>query len=321
MEGIIKLKVSEQQLNHALQLVYGCKAISMTELTDGWANSAYDVLMEDGQTYIVKVSPSLATKLMRYEYRLMKTEVDVLNLLQQVSSIPVPKVIKYDRTRKFVDGEFFIMEKLPGQPYNKLKNQLTAEERHSIEIELGRYNKLINEIKGSNFGFYSASNQDQLSWRDTFLFMINGVLDDGEDAQLPLPIAYDELRQILNNRSHCMNEVETPSLVHWDLWDGNVFVENDRITGIIDFERALWGDPLIEHYFSNKVDSSSFVEGYDYYRILSDSERKRLAYYNLYLDLILYIECHFRGYTNNEHISWAKTNVAEGITAFLEQSK
>jgi len=320
MEGIVKLKVSEQQLNHALLQVYGCNAVAISELTDGWANSAYEVLMQDGKSYIVKVSPAQSTKLMRYEYEMMKTEVEVLNLLQQVNGIPIPKVIAYDRSRQLLQGEFFMMEKLPGQPYNKVKDQLSAEERHTIEIELGQYNSAINEVKGTTFGYFNAKKNEQSSWRDAFLLMINGVLDDGEDSQLPLSIPYDELRQILNKRSYCLSEVIVPSLVHWDLWDGNFFVEHGKITGIIDFERALWGDPLIEHYFSNKANSKSFVEGYGKYEQLTHNERQRLAYYNLYLDLIMYIECAFRGYTNKDHVEWAKRNVAEGIATFMEQS-
>ena len=48
-----------------------------------------------------------------------------------------------------------------------------------------------------------------------------------------------------------LDEVQSPRLVHWDLWDGNVFVDpaTAQITGISDFERSLWGDPLMEVNF------------------------------------------------------------------------
>lgn len=322
MYGLNKQKLSEQQINHALHIVYGCKAVNIQELPDGWANSAYELSMEDGASYIMKVSPPTSTQLMRYEYELMKTEVEVLYLLSQVDQIPVPKVIAFDRSRTLLDGEFFIMEKLEGEPYNKLKESMTEQERSSVESELGRYARLMHDIKGTGFGPYCAPMDETMSWREVFLILLNSVLDDGEEAGLPLPIAYQELRDILNSHSVCMSDVTTPSLIHWDLWDGNLFVKDGKITGIIDFERALWADPLMEHYFSNTtLDAASFVQGYGKYEQLSPNEQKRVLYYKLCLDLIMYVECHYRGYTDERHLSWAKSNIEQGIASFLQQIK
>lgn len=38
--------------------------------------------------------------------------------------------------------------------------------------------------------------------------------------------------------------VKTPTLVHWDMWEGNIFIKDGTITGIIDWERAMWRKPL-----------------------------------------------------------------------------
>jgi hypothetical protein len=44
------------------------------------------------------------------------------------------------------------------------------------------------------------------------------------------------------------DRVEPPALVHTDLWPGNLFVDPGTLalTGVIDPERAVWGDPLLE---------------------------------------------------------------------------
>ena len=39
--------------------------------------------------------------------------------------------------------------------------------------------------------------------------------------------------------------------------DGNVFILNKRITGIIDFERCLWADELMEVGFRTSVITAS----------------------------------------------------------------
>lgn len=320
MNGLNKQQLSFEQLNNTLHHISGCRAAAIVELSDGWANSVYELQLEDGRSWIMKVSPPTSTKLMRYEYELMKTEVSAMELLQQAAQIPVPKVLAFDRSRSLLDGEIVIMEKLQGESYSKLKKALTIEERSEIERQLGYYAVLLHGIKAASFGPLCAPHETNVSWRDVFLMMINSVLDDGEDAQLPLPLPYQELRDLLYSNTICMNEVTEPSLIHWDLWDGNVLVQEGKITGIIDFERALWGDPLFEHYFSNTaLDNTSFVQGYGTYERLTDNEQLRIACYKLYMDLIMYIECYYRGYTNEGHVAWAKSAMEQGVAVFLQK--
>ena len=37
-----------------------------------------------------------------------------------------------------------------------------------------------------------------------------------------------------------------PALLHFDLWDGNVLGGPDGLTGLVDGERWLFGDPLMD---------------------------------------------------------------------------
>jgi len=44
-----------------------------------------------------------------------------------------------------------------------------------------------------------------------------------------------------------LDEIQTPHLLHGDLWTFNLLVERGVhapvITGVLDFDRAWWGDP------------------------------------------------------------------------------
>lgn len=116
---------------------------------------------------------------------------------------------------------------------------------------------------------------------------------------------------MLRQREAFLKEVATPSLVHWDLWDGNVFVENGRITGLIDCERALWGDPLMEYYFRSLAgDNFPFCRGYGK-EAFTNAERERMELYDWYLALILRIECVYRQYSDENHIKWAAENLQQ----------
>ena len=73
------------------------------------------------------------------------------------------------------------------------------------------------------------------------------------------------MRSPVSHNLDVLDEVSEPALVHWDLWAGNVFVKDGKITGITDFERALWGDPLMEHYFRMITEPKrpeAFLRGY-----------------------------------------------------------
>lgn len=141
------------------------------------------------------------------------------------------------------------MEFLPGQPYNKVKELLAAEERRQIEEELGQLNRRINTLRSDRFGYYAQETEQGNDWPTVFAAMVSGLLADAQDKNIKLPADEEEVAVVLRQREAFLKEVATPSLVHWDLWDGNVFVEDGRITGLIDCERVLWGDPLMEYYF------------------------------------------------------------------------
>jgi hypothetical protein len=177
--GLNKQKLSHEHINKVLQVLCGCEATMIVELSDGWANSAFDLTTENGDSWIMKVSPPAATTLMRYEYELMKTEVEVLELLQQVNPFPIPKVIACDRSRSLLDGEILIMEKLSGVTYNQIKQTLTEQQCSVIERRLGEYTALLHEIKGSGFGPYCAPMNGSVRWREVFLTMINSVKKQG----------------------------------------------------------------------------------------------------------------------------------------------
>ncbi len=313
MDGAYKTKLDQRQLNEAIQAVFACNIRSFTELKEGWANSAYSIELDDGRKVVLKARPPASTKFMRCEADLMNTEVHAMRLLAPVKSLPIPRIYAYDQTLTLLPVEYFIMEHMDGTPYNQVKGDLSKEERNAIENQLGELNRVINDQKGESFGFYGGAHH--LSWRGAFGEMIFGVLADGKDAGVSLPIAYSELEREIEERLVALDEVTEPRLLHWDLWDGNVFVKDGQVTGIIDFERALWGDPLMEHYFSHFNLSDAFNAGYGMFPA-EPSQIARRKLYDLYLDLILYIECAYRKYDNADHVKWTYDNLVDGLERF-----
>ena len=316
MESNVKPKLLGSDMERIIHQAFGSRVVETKELTDGWANSAYMIVTSDGRNVILKVAPFKGTKMMRYEANLMRTEVEALRLFDNSGTLPVPKVLAHDNTCTLINAEYFIMERLSGVPYNKIKETLSQEEKDAIEFELGVYSRLINEVQGEKFGYFLQQESWNDSWAEAFQQMIRGVLADARDAGVELPAGDAVIELEIARHLDALRDVDQPRFVHWDLWDGNVFVEHGKITGLIDFERALWGDPLMEVYFGRFNRSEGFSRGYGL-AVATQNQQRRRVMYDFYLDLILWIECTFRQYENNGHGDWARNNVGEGWERLL----
>lgn len=330
MKSATKATLSAEQLNLLVRSVFG-EGISIAdseELEDGWFNTAFRIRISgsndgsdaggagegSGQTFILKVGPPEGVLSMRYERNMMGAEVEALRLMAEVH-IPVPRVYGYDASRTLIGSEYFFMECLKGQPLNKVIETMEEEQQELIRESLGALNKRINDITGTKFGCLGQKERQTEDWAACFLGLTGDLLLDAADLKVELPASAAEITAVFRRGKAALQAVTVPRLVHWDLWDGNVFVQDGQMTGIIDCERALWADPLMEYYFRSPAVTEAFKRGYGLSR-LTPEEEKRSLLYDMYLNLIWHIECTFRDYDNQEHRDWAKNNLWSGWEEF-----
>lgn len=316
MDSITKRKLNNTEINDLIKKAFGSEVefIEVEDLTGGWYNAAYSITLTNSKEVILKVSPPTEIKTLPYEQDIMNTEVEMLIRMKKTGSIPVPEVLFYDSSKEYINSEYYFMDKLEGKPYHEVKECLSEQQKTRIEVELGRYNRLINDIKGSHFGYYSSKSKRYDRWSEAFTAFIHDILKDGEEYGIILPEEYEKIRELSMSKKHILDCVNEPGLVHWDLWDRNFFVDkNCKITGIIDFERALWGDPLMEMYFGNLYDRTNFCKGYGRKVQFSKEEEKRRVLYNFYISLIMVIEYKYRGYSHENHKSWAYNELKKDL--------
>jgi aminoglycoside phosphotransferase (APT) family kinase protein len=141
--------------------------------------------------------------------------------------------------------------------------------------------------------------------------MMEDVLKDGETIEIGLGVEYDEVRNLISRASYALEEVTKPVFIHWDLWDGNAFIKDGKITGIIDFERALWGDPLMESYFRAHCNTKEFNDGYG--ADLRKESPVRALLYDMYLYLIMVIETKFRMYPDDWQLNFATKELQKAM--------
>jgi aminoglycoside phosphotransferase (APT) family kinase protein len=199
-------------------------------------------------------------------------------------------------------GGYLVMTQCPGSPWPELAPLPSGGERDELRAELGRQVACLHTITGTGFGYPSrALGPLRENWRAAFLDMADAVLADAGRFAVTLPRPIAEIRALFTAQAAVLDEVTTPVLVHFDLWDGNILVESGsagrRIGAMIDAERAFWGDPLAEFVslalFADIEQDTAFLHGYRAAggMVTFDfAARQRLSLYRAYLYLIMWVE-------------------------------
>ncbi|MEV8375748.1 aminoglycoside phosphotransferase family protein [Kribbella sp. NPDC056861] len=259
--------------------------LEITELTEGTFNTVYRI----GADLVLKVSPDPTAPVLTYEQDLIHTE----SLFYQAArgKAPVPEVVH-------TGADHLLMTALPGTTMQGV----SGPERATLRRELGGIVATLHEVTGAGFGYPQKGLVP--TWSAAFLSMIDDVLADASRFAVKLPRPPEQIRQLVLERFELLDEVKTPRLIHFDLWDGNILVEDGRITGLVDGERAFWGDPVAEFVsltlFSTSIDPE-LLAGY------GDLEPgETLSLYRIYLYLIMLIEGTPRRYEGPDHEAMVK---------------
>lgn len=296
--SITKAAVSEDTVNRMTQKALGEDALEIRELKEGYFNIAYQVRLSD-RDVVLKIAPSPETEVMTFEKNIMFSEVDSMKMVAQRTEVPVPEVLFYDSSRDVADREYFFMEMLDGKSLSSISDVLPEEQKQRIYYDMGRYTAMLNGITGERFGYYGQPDRQGEDWYEVFRDMLRDPFADAERKGIAMPVREDETLELLERDRALLGAVKTPRFVHWDIWAGNVFIADGQIRGIIDFERCLWGDPLLEVGFRCYEQNSAFFGGYGI-KGLSREEKRRARWYDVYLALLWCLETDYRGYDNRD---------------------
>jgi len=289
---------------------------AIRELKEGWFNVAYCIRLADGREAILKIAPPQGAEVLQYEKNIMATEVSAMRLVRQNPAIPVPEIFFYDDARDLCDSAYFFMEKVVGDNLEHVKANLPAETQASVEMQIGRIIREVNRFGGTHFGLDGNPDLQANTWKDAFLKIIGAALDDAARKGAVFDYSYDELRATIQKHAPALEEITQPCLVHWDAWNPNFFYKDGQIVGIIDFERAMWAEPLIEAQFrqfgQEDEGISNAMRGYGK-TSFSATEQQRNHLYLLHLALTMNTECYYRNYDSDDIFNLSKQLIANAM--------
>lgn len=303
------------------------RVVQIAPLSGGTFNTAYRIGLTDGGGAVLKVSPDPSAPILRYERQIMRTEALFCTLAQRCDAA-VPAVLHAGFDEGIIDGDYLLLSHCPGEPWPAVDGQLDAGARAGLRSRLGRMVASLHTLTGTGFGYPAgALGPLRSSWRAAFLTMVGAVLADAHRFAAGLPRPAGEIAQVIEAASAVLDEVSTPVLVHFDLWDGNILLDltgsKPRIGGLIDAERAFWGDPLADlvslALLGDITADASFLAGYRAAGgrlVLDESAKLRLAMYRCYLYLIMLVEAVPRGFTGAQR-AWLAQRVVPALLAEL----
>lgn len=231
------------------------------------ANNAqiYRLLIEGGGTRVAKVAE-----------RGLDTEAWMLKFLKDNTSLPVPDV-------EFNNDHVIIMEFIESHDMIDYRGQ-----RHAAEQLAALHLQTADQYgleRDTVIGSLRQPNKQSKDWVQFFgehrlMHMVKAALDENKiDKRM-----VQQTEKLVAKLPEILKEPAAPSLVHGDVWGGNIIIGRGKISAFLD-PAIYYADPEVELAFIrlfNTFDDSFFSRYSEINPIRPGFHEERADIYNLY---------------------------------------
>lgn len=274
--------VCEEELKITIRDSFGAGAQlrSYTLVGGGVSNTSYLIeLTDEKKRYIIRFAPVDKDRLFEFEKGMLAIE-PVLYKRMAEKGIPIPTVVRYDDSGRSINREYSIVEYIEGCVEHA---NLPPALRSDVLVQLGKMTRDLHTIHHSRFGWPKADGSVRGSsrWSDVLMEYADEICRRNSNFGLVEDSTLRRFYRFIREHRGLFDEVGQPSLVHNDIWEPNILVQEEgekcRIVALIDPERALYADP--EYEYALWWNDRSFMQGYG--KELDGSKEgisRRLAY-------------------------------------------
>lgn len=222
----------------------GRRLARIGELLAGEISAVFEIELTDGPpAFVLKVYPEA----MQWK---MQKEVSIARLLEGLP-IPVPRILLADDSRSLLDLNLIVMNRFDGRNVNQWEPSLDRDEMHEIYRQVGAALRIVHGVTLESFGYLVATGVAQpfASNRAYMLSQFERKLS-GFARLGGRPALAERLYTYLKRSTDLFDECRQPVLCHYDYHSGNLLADRRngelQLTGIIDLENAIAGDPLMD---------------------------------------------------------------------------
>lgn len=266
-------------------------SLQLSPIQTGKHNRSYWV-KAGSDCFVLRIAPPDEAGFLFYERLMMRQEPDLHTLIRANTSIPVAEVVAYDFSRSQIDRDYMVLAALPGVPLSDAPG-LTARQFHQALYQVGQYLRQLHTLTAgaclgrAQFGYLGAHRPmaPQASWAAAFQQMWQLLLADVVACGSYSQAEGQAMRDLLELHLEHFDRPVVPSLLHMDIWSQNILIdEAGNVTGLVDFDRALWGDVEIEFAVLDYcgISEPPFWEGYGLPRDETTPAMIRRQFYLLY---------------------------------------
>jgi fructosamine-3-kinase len=255
------------QLEDRLEDILGQRPRNMEPLAGGCISSVWRAeVANDGPVVVKQAGPGAS----------LEPEAWMLAYLRDRTDLPVPDVI-------FADVDLLVLSHLENT------GRISAKvEEHAADLIAGLHAHTADSFglgRDTVIGPLNQPNPQTDDWiaffRDHRLLYMAGQCR--ASGRLPDDIC-TRVEKLAGRLDDFISPSAAPTLIHGDLWDGNVLTDGIRITGFID-PAIYYADPEIELAFTTLFNTfgARFFDRYrEHRKIEPEFHQVRCGLYNLY---------------------------------------
>ncbi len=266
-------------------------SLRFSPIRTGKHNTSYRVDSNQGR-FVLRIAPPDEAGFLFYERLMIRQEPELHHLIRANTTMPVAEIVGSDFSRAKINRDYLLMTTLPGTPLSDVPGLTRTQFRRALH-QVGEYLRQLHALSATeclgngNYGYLGPHHpmEPQPTWAAAFRVMWHKLIDDVVACGSYTPEEAQAMRDLLELYLEQFDRPVTPCLLHMDVWSQNILIDGaGNVTGLVDFDRALWGDVEIEFAVLDYcgISEPAFWEGYGTARDESLPALIRRQFYLLY---------------------------------------
>ncbi|KAL5330751.1 hypothetical protein ACEPPN_000272 [Leptodophora sp. 'Broadleaf-Isolate-01'] len=232
--------------------------VSITKLDEGGYNKVFKLVMDNGSVAIARIPCPNAGP----PFKTTASEVATMDFARTILNIPVPKVHAWSAVSDDpVEAEYILMEEACGTSLGDVWENMGIHSKDKIVKDIVSIEQKLLSVSFSRLApqdtiWKTTDTARHVTWLSQYApretppsVFQKSAAQESPDAHIALYKKYLDISLYILPKDERMVR---STLWHWDLHASNLFVKDDQVTCIIDWQ-SNWAGPLFVQYRYPKI--------------------------------------------------------------------